>query len=245
MLPKPERLVYHGNPADLLLLIDEKLAFARRDADAFAPRGWPETRFVALEQAGRALRQLPTDEELAQALRKAEQKRTDARTALTTAIQTVLGKARQVYHPESAEYRGYGAARLHQTTDVGFALLAEQVAAVGLDALATSPDEIKIAYQQAGLTAAELTAIEQGTTAYRQRLLAVAFAETRRAVGTQHRIQAANSVYRSLAALCELGKSLFIATDPARYTDYLLLPAAPAAPDNKRGRPRKAPVEGA
>ncbi len=242
MPSRPESIAYRGTIADLLLLTEVKVVFARRDAEAFAARGWPETRLAALEQAGRALGRLPTDQELEQAQRKAEEKRNAARAALTLAIQTVLSKVRQVYHPESAEYRGYGAAKLHQATDAGFALLAEQVAAVGLDALATAAEEIKAAYQQAGLTAAELTAIEQGATAYRKRLLAVAFAETRRAVGTQHRVRAANAVYATLGALCELGKSLFIASDEARYNDYLLLPPAPAPPRPRRPRGGAAPA---
>ena len=243
MLPKPERIAYPQTAAALLLLAEEKIAFARRDLEAFEPRGWPETRLAALETAARAFGKLPTDLELKQALRKVEKKKNTARTTLTTAIQVVLSKARQVYHPESAEYRGYGAARLHQATEAAFALLAEQVASVGLTELTTTEEDVKAAYQQAGLTVAELTAIDKNAAAFRKLLLAVAAAETRRAVATQARTRAGNAVYATVGALCELGKALFGATDAARYNDYLVLDAgpAPAAP-KPRGRPRRAPA---
>ena len=222
MLPRPEKPSFRGNPAELTVLIGEKIAFARRDLDDFELRGWNAARLARLEADTVTFRKLPTDEELAQGVRKAEKKRADARTSYTGAIQTVLSKVRQVYHPESAEYRGYGAARLHQVPDPGFALLLEQVAAVGLHELASAPAEIKAAYQQAGLSAAELAALDGGATAFRKLLLAEAAADTRRAVGAQTRIRTSNAVYATGAALCDLGKSLFIATDAARYNDYLL-----------------------
>ena len=236
MKQKPEQPVFRLPVEELLVLADTKIAFARRhdDAIALAERGWTDDRLDSLHDAFSALGKLPTDTELVQEVRAAEEKKNDLRTATTTLIQAALGKINQVHHDESPEYRAFGSKKLYTAGDSAFALLCEQVSRVGQRMLVDDPEEDLAAYEAAGLTPGEFIAIGTAGDEFRRLLIDIRIAEAKRDHGTQDRLRLANPAYRELAALCETGKALYIATDEARYNDYLVYdapaPARAAAP---------------
>ncbi len=220
---------------DLLVLGPEKVAYTRRpeDAEALAKRGWSPERISAVEDQFSALGKLPTDTELEQGVRKVEEKKDKLRETTTTLIQTALGKVNQVYHDESAQYRAFGSAKLYKSGDSGFAVVCEQVSRAGQLMLAEGSDAEQAEYAAAGLTPAEFIAIGTNGDEFRHLLVDIRAAQAKRDLGTQRRLELANPAYRQLAELCEVSKNIFIATDEARYNDYLIYDPAPEAAEPK------------
>ncbi len=235
MKKKPEEPSFHLPLAEMLLMAETKLAFARRDQDAFAARGVTAEHITQIEDQINAISKLPSDEELEQNVHGLEQKKNDLRAATTTLIQTALGKVNQVHHDESAEYRAFGARKLYDVGDPGFAMLCDQVSRVGQRELVDGePDELE-AYAAAGLTPAEFIAIGAEGDEFRRLMVDIRIATAEREVGTQKRLRLANPAYQALAKLSETGKAIFVSTDEARYNDYVIYDPAPAAEDQPAG----------
>ncbi|MBC7447219.1 MAG: hypothetical protein H7330_04105 [Hymenobacteraceae bacterium] len=226
---KPEQAAFRMPLEDLLVLAGEKIAYTRRvdDTAALNGRGWTAERISTLEEQFHALGKMPTDTELEQDVRAAEQKKNLLRESITTLIQTALGKVNQVHHDESAEYRAFGSAKLYKSGDPAFALLCEQLSRVGQRMPVDGDAEELAAYASAGLTPAEFIAIGSQGDEFRRLLIDIRTAEARRDIGTQNRLRLANPAYRDLAALSEVGKSVFISKDEARYNDYVIYDPAP------------------
>lgn len=234
MKKKPEVAAFNMPLADMLLMAETKLAFARRDQEAFAARGVKAEHLTEIEDQLKAISKLPSDEELEQEVRGLEQKKNDLRASTTTLIQTALGKVNQVHHDESAEYRAFGARKLYDVGDPGFAMLCDQVSRVGQRELVDGEPEELEAYEAVGLTPAEFIAIGSEGDEFRRLMVDIRIATAEREVGTQKRLRLANPVYRALAQVSETGKSIFVSTDEARYNDYVIYDpepdAAPAKP---------------
>ena len=96
--------LYKFSDAQLIAVGNEKIAFMRRDLEAFALFGLNETQFAALETQIAAFSNLVTDiESSSNQAQITEQKEAKAEE-LRTAIRAVMSRVAQQYGADSARY---------------------------------------------------------------------------------------------------------------------------------------------
>ena len=124
--------LYNFSDAKLIDVGNEKIAFMRRDAEAFASFGLDETKFAELEAKITAFSNLVTDiEKSNEQVQITEQKDLKAEE-LRTAIRSVMTRVAQKYGAGSARYANYGSDSLAKQNDADLLVTAKRVVRVGL-----------------------------------------------------------------------------------------------------------------
>ena len=73
-----------------------------------------------------------------------------------------------------------------------------------------------------GLTQAELDAWEALNESCETAMRAQSLAQSERDDSTNNRIKAGNALYEKVAEYCEIGKRVYVKTNPAKYNDYII-----------------------
>lgn len=156
--------LYKFSDAKLIELGLEKIAFMRRDQEAFAPFGLNDEKFTALETKITVFSNLATDIETSSEQVHATEQKDAKAEELRVAIRSVMTRVAQKYGNTSARYANYGTDTLSRQTDADIIVAAKRVVRVGntnLDELATE-----------GLTSEHLAIIAQLTSEFDERLIA-------------------------------------------------------------------------
>ena len=222
-MKKKEVLPLYRDEVNVLLQKGGNLtAAARRDLslpgkaglDQF---GYDTAQLAAIEAAGEAVSDLPTDDEFVGILTEKTTAKDKLANTLREQVVGIVARASSFYGESSGKVRRYGAQKLSKMTDGQLwqaAKRAHRVATTQLADLAAK-----------GLTAAMLLKLKQDYLAFDTARDEQDDAIRERDIATQERIIAANTYYVQLQKLAADGQAHFEARDEARYNDYVWEPA--------------------
>ncbi|TGE24449.1 hypothetical protein E5K00_04330 [Hymenobacter aquaticus] len=221
MKKKAEIAHYNMSQADLVTTASEKLSHLRRDVADLARYGVTPARLDELQRLTAAFVALPTETEGVQQAATATLAKEAARTAALGTMQRIMGMVSLLHNDRTPQYKAFGTSGLNSASDGDLYLGLVRVGRVGRANLAT--------YAVKGLTAADLSLLEDQNAALLKTAGEQHDAESGAAGATQQRLSAGNTLYDELVQLCEAGKAAFVQTDVSRHQDYVLYDAPAAA----------------
>lgn len=206
--------LYNFSDAKLIDVGNEKIAFMRRDAEAFASFGLDETKFAELEAKITAFSNLVTDiEKSNEQVQITEQKDLKAEE-LRTAIRSVMTRVAQKYGAGSARYANYGSDSLAKQNDADLLVTAKRVVRVGTANLNDLAGE--------GLQVSHLNKITELNDEFNVLLIDQKLKIGERDIQQEDRVEDGNKIYLLLAKYTQTGQDIWEANDVAKYNDYII-----------------------
>lgn len=214
MEKKEVKRKYLFSDAKLILIGNTKIAFMRRDAEAFELYGLNETQFGALETEIEAFSDERTDIE-SKGNQVAATADKDVKAAeLRTAIGEVMTRAALKYGDKSARYRIFGTDTLSRQTDADLTITAKRVVRVGKENL----EDLKAQ----GLTVALLDDITKLSSEFNDLIITKELKVGARDIEQEDRVEAGNAIYAKLASYALTGQNIWKSKDVAKYNDYVI-----------------------
>lgn len=213
-MKKREHLRLFNFPdSQLATLTREKVAFLRRDSEAFLNYGLTEADFAALENAVNDFENLETDVEALYTQTQATTDKEAKAEELRVAIRGVMTRVAFKYNQNSATYRKFGTEALAQQSDAELLLIAKRVAraAEGLPDLALH-----------GVTTNMLTNINMLKEELEELYIEMKMKMSDREIKQENRIKAANAIYIDLIRYANAGRNIWETSDVAKYNDYIV-----------------------
>lgn len=206
--------LYNFSDARLIEFGNEKIAFMRRDLEAFLSFGLNEAKFLDLETKISQFSNLVTDIESSnEQVQITEQKDAKAEE-LRTAIRSVMTRVAQKYGDTSARYANYGTDALRKQSDAELLVTAKRVVRVGTTNLANLSEE--------GLTNAHLDSITLLNDAFNNLLINQKLKIGERDILQEDRVEEGNAIYALLMKYTQTGQDIWETSDVAKYNDYVL-----------------------
>lgn len=206
--------LYKFSDAVLVTLGKEKIAFMRRDADAFGTFGITLEMISDLETKLTNFSESVTDiEALSDQTGVTEEKNTKAEQ-LRVAIRNVMARVELKYGTESARYKKFGTAGLSKLPDSDLLITGKRVARVG--------NEILTDLSANGLTAEMLTGISNLCHEFEALMLDLQVKISDRDIVQEDRVEAGNAIYSTLVSYVATGRVIWETTEPAKYNDYII-----------------------
>jgi hypothetical protein len=206
--------LYNFSDAKLIDVGNEKIAFMRRDAEAFASFGLDETKFAELEARITAFSNLVTDiEKSNEQVQITEQKDLKAEE-LRTAIRSVMTRVAQKYGAGSARYANYGSDSLAKQNDADLLVTAKRVVRVGTANLNDLAGE--------GLQVSHLNKITELNDEFNVLLIDQKLKIGERDIQQEDRVEDGNKIYMLLTKYTQTGQDIWEASDVAKYNDYII-----------------------
>lgn len=206
--------LYNFSDARLIEFGNEKIAFMRRDLEAFLSFGLNEAKFLDLETKISQFSNLVTDIESSnEQVQITEQKDAKAEE-LRTAIRSVMTRVAQKYGDTSARYANYGTDGLSKQSDAELLVTAKRVVRVGTTNLANLSEE--------GLTNAHLDSITLLNDAFNNLLINQKLKIGERDILQEDRVEEGNAIYALLMKYTQTGQDIWETSDVAKYNDYVL-----------------------
>jgi hypothetical protein len=206
--------LYNFSDAKLIEIGNEKIAFMRRDADAFASFGLDNTKFTELETKITDFSNLITDIETSSEQVEITKQKDEKAEELRVAIRSVMTRAAQKYGNTSARYANYGTDTLSKQSDSELIITAKRVVRVGTANLSDLASE--------GLENTHLDKIgtlndEFGTLLINQKLKI-----GERDIKQEDRVEDGNAIYSLLIKYTQTGQDIWETSDVAKYNDYII-----------------------
>lgn len=214
MKKPPVIRLYNFSDAMLVTKGKEKIAFMRRDAAAFTPFGITATLVTNLETAINNFSNTITDIETLNNQSGVTANKDAKADQLRVAIRNVMTRAELKYSTTNAKYRKFGTEALSQQTDSDLLITGKRVVRVGTEFLTELGPN--------GLTAAMLTAITTLCNEFENLLIDLKIKIGERDIAQEDRVEAANSIYKTLLQYTTAGLSIWETTDVAKYNDYVI-----------------------
>lgn len=206
--------LYNFSDAKLIDVGNEKIAFMRRDAEAFASFGLDETKFAELEAKITAFSNLVTDiEKSNEQVQITEQKDLKAEE-LRTAIRSVMTRVAQKYGAGSARYANYGSDSLAKQNDADLLVTAKRVVRVGTANLNDLAGE--------GLQVSHLNKITELNDEFNVLLIDQKLKIGERDIQQEDRVEDGNKIYLLLTKYTQTGQDIWESSDVAKYNDYII-----------------------
>lgn len=205
---------YLFSDAQMILIGNAKIAFMRRDAEAFEPFGLTETQFGALETEIEAFSDERTDIESKGNQVQATADKDVKAEELRTAIRAVMTRVALKYGDKSARYRNFGTDALSRQTDADLTLTAKRVVRVGKENLND--------YAAQGLTLALLDEITALNSEFKELIITKELKVGARDIQQEDRVEAGNAIYTTLVSYTKTGQDIWVSKDLAKYNDYVI-----------------------
>ena len=214
-MKKKENLrLFNFSDSKLATLTAEKLAFMRRDADAFLNFGLTELDFVALENQVIAFENLETDGEALGTQTMATADKEVKAEELRVAIRGIMFRVVLKYKENSATYRKFGTEALAQQSDAELLLVAKRVVRTATELLPELAPH--------GVTAVMLTNIIALKEAVENLVVDMKMKMSDREIKQENRVVAANAIYSNLVRYANTGLAIWATTNVAKYNDYVI-----------------------
>lgn len=206
--------LYNFSDAKLIEIGYEKIAFMRRDINAFASFGLDDTKFTELETKITDFSNLITDIETSSEQVEITEQKDEKAEELRVAIRSVMTRAAQKYGNPSARYANYGTDTLSKQSDSDLIITAKRVVRVGTANLSDLASE--------GLETIHLNKIatlndEFGTLLINQKLKI-----GERDIKQEDRVEDGNTIYSLLIKYTQTGQDIWEINDVAKYNDYII-----------------------
>lgn len=182
---------YNFSDAKLIEIGNEKIAFMRRDADAFSSYGLNETKFSELESKINDFSNLSTDIETSNEQVQITQEKDAKGEELRNAIRSVMTRVAQKYGLTSARYANYGTDTLSKQGDADLLVTAKRVVRVGNSNLSDLADQ--------GLSIQHLDDITQLNAGFNDLLIEQKLKIGERDIQQEDRVEEGNKIYLLLA----------------------------------------------
>lgn len=206
--------LYNFSDAKLIDIGNEKIAFMRRDAEAFASYGLDETKFAELKTKITAFSDLITDIETSnEQVQITEQKDMKAEE-LRVAIRSVMTRVAQKYGATSARYANYGTGALSRQGDADLLVTAKRVVRVGTANLNDLAGE--------GLQQSHLDQITGLNDDFNALLIEQKLKIGERDIQQEDRVEDGNAIYSLLIRYIQTGQDIWEASDVAKYNDFII-----------------------
>ena len=210
---EPVRL-YKFSDARLNTLGNEKIAYMRRDANAFASFGIDAGMINALESQLNDFEASLTDVEALADQTSASAGKDAKAEELRVAIRGIMTRVALKFEPGSARYRKYGTDTLSKQYDGELLITGRRVVRVGtLDMADLTPQ---------GLNAGMLADITTLCDAFENLILAHKLEISDRDIEQEDRVEAGNAIYKVLVAYTNTGQDIWETSDVAKYNDYII-----------------------
>jgi hypothetical protein len=198
----------------LMLLAQQKIAFMRRDAAAFADYGITEPHFSALETAVIDFENTETDVEALHTQTFITGQKEKKAEDLRIAIRGLMARVALKFPVNSAHYRKFGTEALAQQSDSELLFMAKNVVHVAHQVF----DDLT----QNGVTQDMLTNIGNLRDELEDLMIALKTAMGDRDIQQEIRIAAANEIYSTLVKYTHTGLFIWSTSDMAKYNDYII-----------------------
>lgn len=214
MKKPPVVRLYNFSDATLVTKGKEKIAFMRRDVAAFTPFGVTVPLVTSLETAINVFSNTITDVEAVNNQTGVTAAKDAKADQLRVAIRTVMARAELKYGVSSAKYKKFGTEALSQQSDSDLLISGKRVVRVGTEFLADLTPN--------GLTAAMLTAIATLCNEFEFLIIDLKIKIGERDIMQEDRVEAGNTIYKTLIQYTTMGLSIWETTDVAKYNDYVV-----------------------
>lgn len=205
---------YNFSDAKLIEIGNEKIAFMRRDADAFASYGLNETKFSELESKINDFSNLITDIETSNEQVQITQDKEAKGEELRNVIRNVMTRVAQKYGVDSARYANYGTDTLSKQSDADLLVTAKRVVRVGTANLNDLAGE--------GLQASHLNKITELNDEFNVLLIEQKLKIGERDIQQEDRVEDGNAIYLLLTKYVQTGQDIWESSDVAKYNDYII-----------------------
>ena len=206
--------LYKFSDATLVTKGKEKIAFMRRDAAAFTPFGVTAPQVTTLETAITAFSNTITDVEAISNQTGVTAAKDAKADQLRVAIRAVMARAELKYGNSNAKYKKFGTEALSQQSDSDLLITGKRVVRVGTEFLTDLTPN--------GLTAAMLTAITTLCNEFEALIIDLKIKIGERDIIQEDRVEAGNTIYKTLVQYTTTGLSIWETTDIAKYNDYVV-----------------------
>ena len=205
---------YKFSDGRLVTIVDEKVAYMRRDAAEFEGYGIKANMVDALESDSNKFSDSATDVELVADQTEVTAAKDNMAARLQEAIRGVMSRVVLKYAVESSKYKKFGTEALSQQSDAELLVIAARVFRVGTGMLADLEGN--------GLTAQMLDDVNALRNDLEQELIDMHLKIADRDIEQESRVEAGNAIYATLIKYTNTGQSIWKTSNVAKYNDYVV-----------------------
>ena len=205
---------YNFSDGRLVTIVNEKIAYIRRDEAQFDSYGIKADMVDALERQTNEFSDTATDVELVADQTEVTAAKDVIVANLQVAIRGVMSRVVLKYPVESAKYRKFGTEALSKQSDAELLVIAARVFRVGTEML---PE-----LEEHGLTARMLDDVNDYRCELQQELVDMKLKIADRDIEQESRVEAGNAIYATLIKYTNTGQSIWETSNVAKYNDYVV-----------------------
>ena len=205
---------YNFSDGRLVTIVNEKIAYIRRDEAQFDSYGIKADMVDALERQTNEFSDTATDVELVADQTEVTAAKDVIVANLQVAIRGVMSRVVLKYPVESAKYRKFGTEALSKQSDAELLVIAARVFRVGTEML---PE-----LEEHGLTARMLDDVNDFRGELQQELIDMKLKIADRDIEQESRVEAGNAIYATLIKYTNTGQSIWESKNVAKYNDYVV-----------------------
>ena len=205
---------YNFSDGRLVTIVNEKIAYIRRDEAQFDSYGIKADMVDALERQTNEFSDTATDVELVADQTEVTAAKDVIVANLQVAIRGVMSRVVLKYPVESAKYRKFGTEALSKQSDAELLVIAARVFRVGTEML---PE-----LEEHGLTARMLDDVNDFRGELQQELIDMKLKIADRDIEQESRVEAGNAIYATLIKYTNTGQSIWETSNVAKYNDYVV-----------------------
>ena len=205
---------YNFSDGRLVTIVNEKIAYIRRDEAQFDSYGIKADMVDALERQTNEFSDTATDVELVADQTEVTAAKDVIVANLQVAIRGVMSRVVLKYPVESAKYRKFGTEALSKQSDAELLVIAARVFRVGTEML---PE-----LEEHGLTARMLDDVNDFRGELQQELVDMKLKIADRDIEQESRVEAGNAIYATLIKYTNTGQSIWESKNVAKYNDYVI-----------------------
>ena len=205
---------YNFSDGRLVTIVNEKIAYIRRDEAQFDSYGIKADMVDALERQTNEFSDTATDVELVADQTEVTAAKDVIVANLQVAIRGVMSRVVLKYPVESAKYRKFGTEALSKQSDAELLVIAARVFRVGTEML---PE-----LEEHGLTARMLDDVNGFRGELQQELIDMKLKIADRDIEQESRVEAGNAIYATLIKYTNTGQSIWETSNVAKYNDYVV-----------------------
>ena len=205
---------YNFSDGRLVTIVNEKIAYIRRDEAQFDSYGIKADMVDALERQTNEFSDTATDVELVADQTEVTAAKDVIVANLQVAIRGVMSRVVLKYPVESAKYRKFGTEALSKQSDAELLVIAARVFRVGTEML---PE-----LEEHGLTARMLDDVNDFRGELQQELIDMKLKIADRDIEQESRVEAGNAIYATLIKYTNTGQSIWVSSNVAKYNDYVI-----------------------
>ena len=205
---------YNFPDADLYLQCMERIKYASRDVKHFEQYGYSKERLSKFKALCDKFRKLPDDDELVGDQMVVTEKKYKTAEKLKTAIRSIMTRVAIKYNNRSGRYRKFGTAKMGDMTDAQLLFCGRRVARVARQQIDFLAD--------VGVNENNIQRVMDACRNFENALNIQQDRVADRDISVERRTDQGNKLYTEMVVLCNIGKDIWVETDPVKYEHYTI-----------------------